>query len=199
MKRVILFATGFLIILALIFVPAFKSSVKYTDDSPYEFELTPGTDEWRSYSKSSILAKLQVPEEKLSSMTTGALLETVLNYPYLLDYNAFGKLQYACDTFCKDFNGFKELMQREDLTEELIEKYGEISEMTKEQLSEEALGASAKESGNYFITSTMEFLLFCDEMQNGSFSGKELRAIDELREKAKQNGTYVGLPAEVYS
>ena len=52
-----------------------------TVDTPYEYPVVPGTSEW--YELTSLEDKIaicHVDEELLVSMTTPALLETVLNY-----------------------------------------------------------------------------------------------------------------------
>lgn len=63
---------------ANIFIDCFCGRGNYTDDVPYEFPVVPNTKEWESFrTRQAMLDVCQIPEDKLQSMTTGALLETV--------------------------------------------------------------------------------------------------------------------------
>ena len=59
------------------------SDEKIKIDVPYEYPLTPEDPEWKTIQlKDEKVAKCQIPENILKRMTTLALLETVLYYPY---------------------------------------------------------------------------------------------------------------------
>ena len=56
------------------------------DEVPYEYPIQPGTDEWKKFTTVAQMVEVcQIPEKKLKNMTTEALVETVLNYPLLLN------------------------------------------------------------------------------------------------------------------
>lgn len=178
---------GVVVLLAMP-LQSFAANESYTDDVPYSYELTPASSEWSSYDfKSDILAQLQIPEGKLSSMTTEALLTTVLNYPYILDYNVFNNPEDAYEVFYNDFNGFRELMARPDLTTVLINEYSESNVMTSEVYAQYSIALVDEENEDalmlpklFFSVSTIEFLLICDELHNGDFSAQQQEVITTL-------------------
>ena len=56
----------------------------YYITEPYEYPIVPGTDEWRNLnSLYDMVQACAVPQEVLEHMTTHALAETVLNYPFM--------------------------------------------------------------------------------------------------------------------
>lgn len=168
------------VFLTSMLLPSYAASVSHTDSEPYIYPLTPDSEEWATFMyKSDILDKLQIPSEKLSSMTTEALLTTVLNYPYILDYNFFNSPEFAFQAFFLDFNGFRELMSRSDLTDILISKYDNSEVMTTTQYSQFAAKSIGTSNDilafpkQFFYPSTIEFLLVCDEIHNGEFSDNQ--------------------------
>lgn len=73
------------------------------------------------------LAALQIPDAVLVSMTTEGLVETCLEFPYMLDILFYGNYQNGVDALLEIFNGYRELMKRPDLIDALIEKYYRMS------------------------------------------------------------------------
>jgi len=72
-----------------------------------------------------------MPDAILATISTAGLLETCLEFPYLIDIH-FGKnYQNAFDGLLIKFNGLRELLKRPDLTDALIEKYISLSEEVK--------------------------------------------------------------------
>ena len=68
---------------------------------------------------------LQIPEYILEEMTTRALAETVLNYPYLVDMYAYGNTSQGYEIVSETFNGLKELENRPDGLSTLVESHHE--------------------------------------------------------------------------
>ena len=66
---------------------------------------------------------LQIPEAILLTISTEGLLETCLSFPYLLDILYFNNYQQGFEALTAEFNGFRELLKRPDLTQIVIEKY----------------------------------------------------------------------------
>ncbi len=59
----------------------------YTDNEPYKYPITPGSDEWKQLKNhDEMIDNCQIPETKLKMLTTNALVETVLEYPLRLDF-----------------------------------------------------------------------------------------------------------------
>ena len=87
----------------------------YTVDEPYVYPVVPRTEEWNRMS--SLREKIEacyVDENLMRSMTTPALLETVLNYPLLANIYAFDTLEMGMASVSSYFKGIEILAQRED-------------------------------------------------------------------------------------
>lgn len=163
-----------------------NNSTPYIDDEVYIFPIQPGSAEWLSFtSKQEKLDVCQIPEKKLSVMTTDALLETVLNYPLIHDYLAFNTLNEALETMSSDFNGLRALLARKDFTGTLLNEYSKANVMTSYQLDLQDCTEMSKESiDQFFLTQTLEFLVSCDQMENGAYSVDEQKLFEkELNEK----------------
>lgn len=188
-----------LTIISMFAFPTYAAEA-YNDETSYSYELQPGTEQWSSYkNKSDILARLQIPEEKLNNMTTEALLETVLDYPYLLDYKFFNTSENAYDTFYNDFNGFRELVSRDDLTNVLLEKYESADVVNVAQNSNRSGSTAIEmtvEPEQFFYTSTIEFLITCDQIANGDYTTTENAILLELVNDKTTDRMETGLYSE---
>ena len=84
-------------------------------DVAYDYPIVPGTAQWNSFtSRDERVAACHVDAELLESMTTRALVETVLTYPMLIDMYAFNTLQEGIAQVSKDFAGISILKERSD-------------------------------------------------------------------------------------
>jgi len=91
-------------------------------DTPYVYPIQPGTEEWAKLdSLDAKIAACKVDPELMNSMTTEALLETVLDYPPLINLYAYTDMQQAIGVVSKNFDGLQILHDRED-TAECIQK-----------------------------------------------------------------------------
>lgn len=115
----------FLFISALFFCVLLLGQDKIT--TPYDFPLKPGMAEWEKLnSGKEMLDACQIPEEILKNMTSQALAETCINYPLYIDYLAVNDEREGISLIINDFNGLKELSEREDGYKELIDTYKKI-------------------------------------------------------------------------
>ena len=95
-----------------------------TVDDAYDYPIKPGTDAWKALgSHVEMLKVCQIPETKLHSMSTEALVETVLNYPLFSDVLAYNSPQQGFDAMASQFNGIPELLDRKDAGTVLLAKY----------------------------------------------------------------------------
>ena len=84
-------------------------------DTPYVYPLQPGTPEWKAtISRMERAAACQIPEDILPAMTTRALAETVLNYPFMVDLYVWNTTSIGFQALLEDFNGLRELVSRPD-------------------------------------------------------------------------------------
>jgi hypothetical protein len=94
----------------------------------YEFPIKPESKEWIQFeSIEGRIAALQIPDAVLIKMSTEGLLETCLKFPYLIDIFFFNSYQQGFEALTDEFNGFRELLKRRDLTNALLKKYRSLS------------------------------------------------------------------------
>ena len=138
------FAMG-LAILVILFIPLFifaghNAGGKLAEasmDVPYQYPITPADEAWADFKTSQeMYDACQIPDAVLTRMTTEALLETVLNYPFLGTYKGYDDYETAAGYLCGQFNGLDELLARDDLTGILLERYAESKVLTQEELNE---------------------------------------------------------------
>ena len=95
-----------------------------TPEDKYKFPDISGMNDW---SRPNIIQEridaLQMPEGVLATISTAGLLETCLEFPYLLDILHFNDFQQGFNCLVKNFNGFREILKRPDLPPALINKY----------------------------------------------------------------------------
>lgn len=94
----------------------------YTVDEPYVYPILPGTDEWLALDGlPEKIEACRVDVGLMESMTTPALLETVLTYPLLINLYAYTDEELAFERVSSYFEGLKLLVAREDAAECLLE------------------------------------------------------------------------------
>lgn len=99
-----------------------SNDTPYTIDTPYQYPLIPGTDEWKTLTNHAEKVDLcQIPEDILPLMTTEALAETVLSYPLLSDMYVWNSSTIGYEVIAATFNGLAELEHRPDGLSTLIE------------------------------------------------------------------------------
>lgn len=82
---------------------------------PYEYPVVPGTAAWTELNGlDEMIAACAVDESRLEAMTTPALLETVLDYPLLINIYAFNTVEQGIDSVSSYFTGLPMLLARPD-------------------------------------------------------------------------------------
>lgn len=83
-------------------------------DTPYEYPITPDMkEEWLELSLTgNRWEACEIPEDILSRLTTSALVETVANYPLMVDLFAFDTIEEGYQVIKGRFNGLEELEKR---------------------------------------------------------------------------------------
>jgi len=90
----------------------------------YEFPIKPDTEEWwRFETVEKRVEALQIPDEVLAKISTEGLLETCLEYPFLLSILSGDNCQDGFEGLMTQFNGFRELFKRDNLANVLLKKY----------------------------------------------------------------------------
>lgn len=88
----------------------------YTISEAYIYPILPRTEAWNRMSTlDEKIAACYVDEDLMKNMTTSALLETVLNYPLLVNIYAFDTIETGIESVSSYFKGIEILKQREDV------------------------------------------------------------------------------------
>lgn len=90
----------------------------------WDYPVKPGTNAWKALKNNT--EKVQachVPDDILFTAKTPELLRICLSYPLLPDIFAFNNIKDGFEKFETDFNGFRELIKRDDVSNELLKKY----------------------------------------------------------------------------
>ena len=122
-KRIFCLILAILMILlstAAFAAEAIPETGKHTLSEPFEYKIVPGMEEWADYD--TLERKIDVchvPAQLLESMTTEALVDTVLNYPLLINMFAFNTLDAGIRSVASYFGGIEELLARDDAVDKL--------------------------------------------------------------------------------
>lgn len=109
-----------LILLLMVPIAAFSQN----DTPSWEFPVKPGTLNWKTLKNNAEKVEAcQVPKDVLPLLKTPELIQTCLTYPLLPDMFAFNNIKDGFQKFEDDFNGFRELINREDASIELLKLY----------------------------------------------------------------------------
>ena len=101
-----------------------KDNTLYSIDQPYEYPLEYGSEAWHQMEPRQRQEAYSVPQEIIDSMTTQALLYTVLDNPFLSDAWAYSTSEEMVEVVlglngARGIDGAMELMAREDFKQEL--------------------------------------------------------------------------------
>lgn len=154
-KLSLILSTVFLVLSCIIPFQVFASK---NLDAPYNYPVLPGTAEWADFTtRDQKIAVCQIPEPLLENMSTKSLALTVLNYPLLNDYIAYNDHLLAAENMAMEFNGYRELLQREDINAVLLDLYEESEVYTENKAT--TFRDTSEELYNYFLVPNIEYLL----------------------------------------
>ena len=158
----------------------------------YDFPIKPGTEEWKAFrTHVEMLNACQIPDSVLKDMSTAGLVETVSNYPLLVDMWAYNDVQIGFEAVASHFNGIPELISREDAATELISKYKAID------LNAISGSWSPLEQGRFVLgtVSSIEMLLAQDCIISKMSEAERLDLLAEVRINCavkQQKGEFYG-------
>ena len=114
MKKIILYL--------LITIPIF--SFAQNEKATWDYPVKPGSEEWKTFENTyQKIESCQIPYDILKSISTENLIQLCLNYPLFPDLFFSNYLQSSFNRMIEQFNGFKELIKREDAGNILLELY----------------------------------------------------------------------------
>ena len=96
--------------------------IKIPSDT-YIFPMTPYSSEWSNLDQEEIWEINQLPYSIIESISTEGLLETCITFPYYGDIGLFDYHQNAFDYFISNFNGIYELINRDNSSNIIFERY----------------------------------------------------------------------------
>lgn len=93
-------------------------------EDAYDYPIKPGSPEWAQLTSSQQMdSVLQIPDDILFSISTEGLVETCLSYPRFGDLYFAEDYQWAFEVLTDHFNGFSELLSRDDAALKLFDRY----------------------------------------------------------------------------
>lgn len=102
----------------ILIILVFYFSFNYAQETKSNIIVNPN---WKQYKEiPKRIAALQIKDEVIDTISTASLFEECINFPYLIDFLFYGANQDAFLKMESEFNGFKELLNREDLPKILI-------------------------------------------------------------------------------
>ena len=97
----------------------------------WDFPIKPGTAKWlelKSYEEQ--LLAYNIPDEIIKDISTSELVKICLNYPEWGVVNAYYNRRIGLNNLLGHFNGFIELLNRDDVAKELIKVYSKINPLS---------------------------------------------------------------------
>lgn len=127
-KQIIMKRTGKFLYVLLLLTLTTSVLAANTDKTSFKFPFSQEDEKWKEY-KTPLdrIAALQIPEDILATIPTEELIDCCLDFPYLSDAIFFDDINEGFNTIVSKFNGFRELLKREDRTDALIKTFGLIS------------------------------------------------------------------------
>lgn len=143
----------------------------YIISEPYQYPITPGTNEWNELKTlEERVRACEIPDYILSVLTTEALVESVVDYPLIVYMFAYDTTQMGYEKVISYFNGLQELATRTDALEKLQEYiYRQNSNILKRDIAETIL-ENLTESNNQDLFSVFALMAetHYDYTPNGS-------------------------------
>lgn len=166
------------------------ANAQTTRNDVYDFPIKQGSKQWRTIENiDERIMALQIPNSILSWISTEALLETCLRYPYLTDILFCDNYQKGFEVLTNEFNGFQELLIRPNLIDVLLKKYKALAtDMTKLNFLDEV------EKGRFtFRHFVVEFMLTQDVIIDNLSPEKEKQLFLLSFEHHKLKSCYQGI------
>lgn len=150
----------------VIFIISFFACKHDADESPcyiarsndtYEYPIKPGTNEWSVLSSSEKILACQIPDSTLKNISTEGLIESVLFNPLFGEiYLSNVHTQAGFNNFFKNFNGIRELFQRNDVVDKMLYRYQQMNPACSHNNWPSLVGAG---SNNNYAFSFIEIII----------------------------------------
>ncbi len=160
----------------------------YISDT-YKYPILPGTDTWKELSSLAEKVEVcQIPEKKLNTISTEGLLETLLNYPLILDYSFFDKMQNGFNRIKTENNGFAELYGRDNIFKVITERYELMSLDCEKNLYPPFV--TGEPAPVQIALETFEFFIFQDEFLLNLNENQQYQIFELIYEKLQNKNEH---------
>ncbi|WP_276370556.1 hypothetical protein [Chryseolinea sp. H1M3-3] len=173
--------------------------VKFDIHGTYEYPIPFQSDAWFELrSLEERVDACQIPQQVLDTITTEALLETLLNYPLLFEYTAFDVMQNGFERIKGEQKGFAEFYSRKDAFEIALDRYTKMSvrcdNFYPPFLNEIKTPASISFANFEFVMFQDEFMNALDEKEVQMFFERILQKLElkyQYGEEYKEYGVWI--------
>lgn len=155
----------------------------------YDYPLKPGMPGWELLRNSDEMdSVLQIPKDVLLSISTEGLIETVLNYPSFPNIYFQNDYQYVFDIIKEKFNGFSELLMRQDAAILLLKRYKSMKPHCQENNWPSINGPGSSPSFSFaFIEILLAQYDILEQLDNDDTHTLMQEAIEKYEEKIVNN------------
>ncbi len=102
----------------------------------YVYVINPATEKWKTFTTlDEKIEAIQIPVEIVNNMSTTALVESVLNYPLLLNMTYFNSYESGYNSVRSYFYGLRHLETRVDAANILIKKFESLEKITEDSFT----------------------------------------------------------------
>lgn len=166
---------------------AFGQTNGRSNGSTFDFPFKPCDKQWESFnSVQDRVNALQIPEETLKNIGTRDLLSVCLNFPYNYDMFLYDTEEAGFNAVRDMFNGYRELLTREDLVDAIMEECGEIPNRIESILSEDEM-IKADFSFRCYI---LFYMIGIDEVAGSMVADKQSECIALIKRCAEMMENY---------
>jgi len=110
------------ILWCFLFLAFISIDISAQNKQTWDYPVKPGSKQWNAYtSYQERLEVCQIPQEILKDIPTEELVAICKNYPFSRNIFAYSSVQKGFEKVCEEFNGYRELLQREDNVKWLTE------------------------------------------------------------------------------
>ena len=92
----------------------------HLSDEAHVYTVLPGSSDWTSMEQGERIASCKVSKSKVKGMTTRALIETALNYPYIINITAYSTIEMGIEMQMGNNTALAELFTRKNAFYEMV-------------------------------------------------------------------------------
>ncbi len=133
---------------------------------------------------------LKLPEETIKNLSTGDLVEAILNYPFFFDWKRYGNYKDGVDGLNKTMDTMQELQNRSDAASVLLKKYSDQKVYSADDMS----GEDPVPSEELFRIEDLEILITQDYVQAQMTDEEKAQFLEVAKQKQDEknaSGIYI--------